>query len=378
MLQRALASVFAQEGAGGLFDMEVLVIDDIGLSATRDVMRQFPSAKYIRLPHEVTASGARNAGIKAASGRYTAFLDDDDEYLPHKLKTQIPVLEARPEIGVLYGQIQVFEEGKLTSAAWPAQAPSGHVFEEFLALTDDFIHPDTMLVRRELFDKAGYFEEYAIGMEHYDLSLRLAFYTQWLFIKGPVGNGHFSRQGLWHTSMLDGTTERALPEIIERALALLPQTPETEPVRRRARVSVCLSIADRCWWEGALLVRKHLVSTMRQYPWMAVEPRVVEQFRRVVGTLASGSQHPLRIAEAFWQEIRAAATSGSSPVPRGLWRLRGELVAEVALAMAREGSPRRAALIAVGAMLRHPALSLQPRFVRHFFRLVYGVLGGTA
>ena len=115
MLQRALASVFAQEGAGGLFDMEVLVIDDIGLPTTHDVMRQFPSVKYILLPHEVTASGARNAGIKAASGRYIAFLDDDDEYLPHKLKTQIPVLAARPEIGVLYGQIQVYEEGKLTS-----------------------------------------------------------------------------------------------------------------------------------------------------------------------------------------------------------------------------------------------------------------------
>ena len=110
MLRRALASVFAQEVAGELFDMEVLVIDDIGLDATRDVMRQFPSAKYILLPQEVTASGARNAGIKAGSARYIAFLDDDDEYLPHKLKTQVPILEARPEIGVLYGQIMVSEK----------------------------------------------------------------------------------------------------------------------------------------------------------------------------------------------------------------------------------------------------------------------------
>ena len=181
-------------------------------------------------------------------------------------------------------------------------------------------------------------------MEHYDLSLRLAFYGQWLFIKVRWRRGHFSKQGQWHQSLLDGTNERVLPEIIERALALLPQTPEYDPVRRRARVSVCVSIADRHWWEGALSVRTHLVSTIRQYPWMVVEPRVVEQLRRVAGTLVSGPNTRC----VPW--TRSGVISVPPRLvgfrrPRRLRRLRGELVAETAFAMASAGSPRLAALM---------------------------------
>src|SRR5258708_13916994 len=47
-------------------------------------------------------SGARNAGILAARGKYVAFLDSDDRWLPSHLASQIEVLDARPSLALIY------------------------------------------------------------------------------------------------------------------------------------------------------------------------------------------------------------------------------------------------------------------------------------
>ena len=133
----------------------------------------FPNVQYVRLPENRGASGARNAGIQRATGKYVALLDDDDEFLTHKLMVQVPLLEANPEVGVVYGQ-SVVTGGDALLLLWPEWAPSGQVFEEFLTRTDDFLHPPTWLVRRELFKAAGWFDEQHRTMEHYDMALRLA------------------------------------------------------------------------------------------------------------------------------------------------------------------------------------------------------------
>src|SRR5574337_470574 len=81
-----------------------IVVDDCSPDQTAEVVAEFPAVRYIRLPENRGASGARNAGIRCAQGKYVALLDDDDEFLTHKLMVQVPILEAHPEVGVLYGQ----------------------------------------------------------------------------------------------------------------------------------------------------------------------------------------------------------------------------------------------------------------------------------
>jgi glycosyltransferase involved in cell wall biosynthesis len=316
LLKEALDSVYAQEELGSSFDIEVIVIDDASSDGTPEVVQQYPTARYIRHERNRGASAARNSGISASSGKYLAFLDDDDLFLPHKLKVQVRVLESRPDIGVLYGQISI--SGDASCEAWPESAPSGNVFEELLMLTDDFMSPDALLIRREAFEKAGYFDESLPTMEHYDMYVRLAFHVRFLFMPVVVGHGRFSKSGKWHTNIQNRNNERVLPGIIDRALAMLPNDMSNEAVRRRARMAVFSTVLrQRYATKDMREVRDYFINTLQKYPWMVSEPVCVGGVYGIAGQLARNSKAPISAVRCFWQEVRAAA-----PVQRFADRLK--------------------------------------------------------
>lgn len=361
LLRKAIVSALAQERAGDLFDMEIIVVDDCSPDETPQVAAEFRNIQYVRLPENRGASGARNAGIKLAKGKYVALLDDDDEFLTHKLMVQVPLLESHPEVGVLYGQ-SVVTGGEVPLLLWPEWGPSGNVFEEFVTRTEDFLHPPTWLVRRELFERAGFFDESKAGMEHYDMALRIAARTPWMFLSGgPVARGRFSQQGLWYSTIANGTNEKQLPGIIEAALAGLPATAEADRVRRKARAAVCASIAHQRWWAGGGLepTRQHLLASLHHAPWLLREAAVVDWVKRVAGTLAAASNRPVQAVKEFWNEIKratAGAPAGEAPPMR---RLLGEMLAAAALTL-KQGSPRMARFVALSAVLNDPGSLIRP------------------
>jgi len=126
-LQEALDSVFAQDGTGEEFDMEVIVVDDASSDNTSEVVMNHAKVHYIRLPATRGSAAARNAGVRACSGEYVAFLDDDDIWFPHKLKQQIRVLKMHPEAAAIYSPCIVRSEGQERVIPSGGQAPSGFV-----------------------------------------------------------------------------------------------------------------------------------------------------------------------------------------------------------------------------------------------------------
>ena len=82
LLGRALDSVFAQEGAGELFELEVIVVSDGSTDDTSAVISRYPVAGYLEYTAPRGPSAARNAGIAASAGAFVAFQDDDDLWLP--------------------------------------------------------------------------------------------------------------------------------------------------------------------------------------------------------------------------------------------------------------------------------------------------------
>ncbi|MCM3135337.1 glycosyltransferase family 2 protein [Paenibacillus polysaccharolyticus] len=97
LLEFALNSVLAQTYP----ELEIFIIDDGSEDTTPEVCqawaRDDERIRYIRVPFPQGANHARNIGISQANGKYVAFLDDDDEWKPDKIKIQCEVLEKTEE-----------------------------------------------------------------------------------------------------------------------------------------------------------------------------------------------------------------------------------------------------------------------------------------
>ncbi|MCB0791851.1 MAG: glycosyltransferase family 2 protein, partial [Flavobacteriales bacterium] len=92
-IEATLTSVLAQDWPG----LEVIVVDDGSVDDSADrVARRFPQVRLLRQANAGVAA-ARNAGLKAASGDWVAFVDADDHWLPGKLRVQMALLAANPQ-----------------------------------------------------------------------------------------------------------------------------------------------------------------------------------------------------------------------------------------------------------------------------------------
>jgi len=99
-LEYAMRSVLDQSYR----DLELIVVDDASTVDLKPVVERVndPRVRYIRREVNGGASAARNAGLAAATGRYIAFQDSDDLWLPGKLQMQLDLLESLPEdVGVV-------------------------------------------------------------------------------------------------------------------------------------------------------------------------------------------------------------------------------------------------------------------------------------
>ena len=367
MLREALISVFAQEGRGKLFELEVIVIDDASSDETGVIVRQFPLVRYLRFETNRGPSAARNAGIKSSKGGYVAFLDDDDLWLPNRLMAEVPILEKQKDIGVIYGHGFV-KDIRGNIVLWPPSGPSGRVFEEFLTRTDDFINIDTLLVRREVIDRAGNFDETVETMEHYEFALRLAYHCEWRFVEGPVARGRESKKGKHHQDIISGSNERALRIIIEKALRLLPDSPDADLMRRRARIAVCATIAGQRWWRGGGVesVRTFLLSELQVNPWMGAAPAIWQHIRKTVRVLAVSSHRPLEAVGRFWEEV-AKSLESESQGPEYSWE---SFLAEAVEAIREDGSsPFQAGGLALQGLLKNPT-----RCTRRLLRVIANMI----
>lgn len=156
-------------------DVEVIVVDDGSTDRTRDVVAKFddPRVSYIYQENSGPAA-ARNTGIRAARGEYIAPLDSDDLALPHRLKAQIGLLEAHPDLSVVgSGYEWIDEESRLIP--W-----INHPWRRWPELNDirpwlfdcPFV-PSATMFRRDAWEDVGGFDEELIGPEDWSFWMRL-------------------------------------------------------------------------------------------------------------------------------------------------------------------------------------------------------------
>ena len=168
-LKRALDSVLRQEGPS----FEILVVDDGSRDATRHLVEGTPSVKVQTQYFYQTNRGpsaARNLGIQHARGRFIAFLDSDDEWLPGKLKAQLDFFERNPDSLICQTEEIWIRDGRRVNPMKKHKKQGGLIFERCLALS--VVSPSAVMMRREFFDEVGLFDESLPVCEDYDLWLR--------------------------------------------------------------------------------------------------------------------------------------------------------------------------------------------------------------
>jgi glycosyltransferase involved in cell wall biosynthesis len=88
-IERALKSVFSQNGLGTIFFFQVLICDDCSSDKTVEICKRFPVEILWTKKNSGGPNKGRNLGIKHATGDFIAFLDHDDEWTPNKTIDQI-------------------------------------------------------------------------------------------------------------------------------------------------------------------------------------------------------------------------------------------------------------------------------------------------
>ena len=123
-LNRAIDSVLCQSYK----EIEIIVVDDNDPTSderknTEALMSRYIGDKRIRyIKHQRNSNGAvaRNTGITAATGKYIAFLDDDDYYLPNRIEKSVRYLEKnRDAVGVYAGVDIIDKEGTINLKVRP-------------------------------------------------------------------------------------------------------------------------------------------------------------------------------------------------------------------------------------------------------------------
>jgi glycosyltransferase involved in cell wall biosynthesis len=173
-------------------ELELIVIDNFSADDTEHVVQAYAGrdarVRYIKCANHGLVAASRNAGMRAATGTYLAFLDSDDLWLPEKLQKQVEFLERRTDVFLVYSKFFVSRNGKMAGVGPRTRRMArGRVFEQ-LFVSDNMIGSLTVMMRRADDASAYYFrtdrELYAV--EDYDLWLRIARRETLDFIDEPL------------------------------------------------------------------------------------------------------------------------------------------------------------------------------------------------
>jgi len=167
-------------------DFEIVVVDNGIEIPAKNIVKSFDDERirYITNDRNTGCSGGKNVGIKNSFGEYVAFLDDDDIWLPEKLKLQMDALEKAPsDVGFCFTAITEVRDKEEINSTVPEGV--GDYFEFALRKFNGFLS-STLVIKKEVFNEVGLLDESFPSHTDIDLIIRITKKYKAISINKPL------------------------------------------------------------------------------------------------------------------------------------------------------------------------------------------------
>lgn len=204
-------------------NVEIIVVDDNNDGDTfrneteivmKSLLEENDNIIYIKHEYNKNGSAARNTGINKSTGEYIMFLDDDDEFLKNKIEGQVNYMQEHDDSwGACYTKYFDKRNGKLICTC--GETKEGNLLAEELA-RNLFIHAGSnLMVRREVLDKVGGFDETFRRNQDVEFLVRVLekYKLGYVDIDGLIVNVHKKNYGIDYFDLTDKYIEKFRPVI---------------------------------------------------------------------------------------------------------------------------------------------------------------------
>lgn len=273
-LAKALESVVRQNYR----NLQIIVVNDGGSDVT-GVVESFndPRVEFINRRQNRGKPFSLNEALARAQGKYVAYLDDDDVYYPNHIESLVEALENDSDCSVAYSDLykvycRVDSDGSRIALSKVIEVSRD--FDRFLILYFNHVLHVSCLHRRDLLDKTGPYNEDLNVMIDWDMTRRLAFFTDFHHIHQITGE-YYQPQGDSDRVSFQGRKNKQ--NYARNALAIRTTRP-TKPWARIADLSV-IFLADKLDRQVAATIGRIWNYTF--YPYKLYVPVPDKDFNRL-------------------------------------------------------------------------------------------------
>ena len=181
-ISRAIKSVLSQTYK---ID-ELIVVDNGSTDDTLELIKKnFPNIVCIK-EKKLGVSAARNTGISKVDKKseWIAFLDSDDEWCPRKIESQVAAILEQNKYRLVHTDEIWYRRGQFVNQMKKHKKSGGDIFHDCLQRC--LVSPSSVMIRRDLLNEVGLFDEDLAVCEDYDLWLRITARETILHIDRPL------------------------------------------------------------------------------------------------------------------------------------------------------------------------------------------------